>query len=239
MIINKFNNNQNDICFGSKNRPVKAFEISTKQGKLFVNEMNALDCSSEEEVYNISKFFIDNFIESSTHPGWKVYKEPSNKDLYERRINAYGNSLKDIFAKDDGNSTVLVAKDANNKVKAGVVAYSYNEVKELEDPKTFYFRSLAVDKQYRRNNIATILMNKTFETTKGLFTDALLSAYNKAVPLYLKLGFKKPNINNPVIKAVVDKACEHDTSVPKYSKFMSKILDENATRWWKRAFKKL
>lgn len=239
MLVTKFYNNSTCICFGSRNKPIAPFEINTSKGKLSVSEINSIESCSKEELYDISKFFIDNFMESSTNPGWNVYKNPANKDLYGKKLKAYENALIDIFAKDDGNTTFLIAKDINNKVGAGVLAYSYKEIKGLEDPKTFFIRSVAVDKKYRRNNIATILMNKTLDTTKGIFTDALLNAYNKAVPLYLKLGFKKPNMRNPVVKIVADRVCEHCSSVPRYSKFMTKILDKNSTRWWKRFFKKI
>jgi len=238
-ILHQSSNNQNTVAFGSKNRPIKSFQIPTSKDELSVTEMKATDCKAKKETHKLAKFYVDNFIDGSIDPSWKKYKDSANKAKYEKKINAIADFIEGVFSKDDGNSTVLVARDSKNKIRGSVMTYSFDEIKGLEDPKTFYLDSLAVDKSYRHNQIGTILANKSLETAKGIFTDAVLTGYNKAVPLYLKLGFKVSEINCPTKKAVFNKIVETRTDIPKYTQLMEMSLDEKATRWWKRAYKNL
>lgn len=237
--VHRINNTKSKTYFGSKNRPIKSFNIDTPKGKITVSEMKTQGTYSEEEIHSISKFFIDNYIEGSTNPAWKSYTKPANKDRYNRRVLRFSDFLKNVLKKDDGNTTILIGKDNENKIRAGIVGFSFNEVEGLEDPKTYYFDSMCVDKQYRGNNIGTILMKKTFKTTEGIFTDALLTGYNRAVPLYSRLGFTRPDTNNPEIKAVMNKVVGDRSDIPKYTKFMHKVLNSKETRWWERAFLKI
>lgn len=237
--VHRVNIKQNQTSFGSQNRPVKSFTINTPQGKINVSEMKTQENYSEEEIHSISKFFIDNYIEGSTNPGWKKYAKPANKDQYEKRVLSFADFLKKVLKNDDGNTTILVGKDNTNKVRAGIIGFSFTNIKGLEDSTTYYFNSMGVDKQYRGNNIGTILMKKTLNTTKGIYTDALLTGYNKALPLYSRLGFTRPDITNPQIKAVVEKAIGNSTIIPKYAKFMHKVLNPKETRWWERVFNKI
>lgn len=237
--VQNINTNQSLTCFGSKNKPVEAFEIDTKQGKLFVREMNADNSFPKEEANNLVKMFIDNFIDGSGSPRWKKYNHPANKEKYETLIQKYTGYIKHLLVNDDGNTTILVAKDSKNNIKAGIISMSYKEVRGLEDNKTFYLDALAVDRQYRNNNVATTLINKALETAKGIFSDFILIGENKAVPLYAKLGFTRPDTTNAKINTVVEKIQKSSADVPRYRKLMHKVLNPEETRWWERAFLKI
>lgn len=236
--INTKTNNQY-INFGSKNRPVKSFKINTSQGELIVNEMKPNEVHMEEEFHNMGKFFVDNLIDGSTHPGWKKYLRPKNKNKYENRINEFSKFFNDLLKFDDPNTTILIAKNNKDEIKAGIVACRYYDIKKIEDSKTLHIYSLAVDKTYRGKGVATVLANKTLDAAKGFFTDAILMSYNKAIPLYSKLGFCRPDATNPQIKSIVDIFTAENASIPRYAKLMSKIIDKKDSRWWERMFQKL
>lgn len=227
------------VNFCSKNKPIKNFKIDTSKGPLIASEIQDISLYSEDEIHNISKFFIDNFINGSTNPGWKKYLSPKNNDKYENRIKKFEVFLKNLFVKDDGNTTVLLAKNEQGDCKAGIIAFKFDDIKGIEDPKTLYLDSLAVDEPYRRNGIASILMKKVLASSKDVFTDALLTGYNKAIPLYSKLGFTMPDITNPQINAIMNVVKSDRSDIPRYTKLMSKILDVNEKRWWERAFKRI
>lgn len=237
--VNRINIKQNQTCFGSKNKPVEPFEINTKQGKLFVKEMNADNYFPKEDASNLVKLFIDNFIDGSTSPRWRKYKNPANKEKYETLIQKYTGYIKHLLVNDDGNTTILMAKDSKNNIKAGIISMNYNEIRGLEDKKTFYLDALAVDRQYRNNNVATTLINQALETAKNIFSDVVLIGENKAVPLYTKLGFTRPDTTNAKINAVVEKIQKSCADVPRYRKLMHKVLNPQETRWWERAFLKI
>ena len=233
------NKHKTATSFGSVNCPVKSFQIQTTADELVVKEMTAADCEAQVETYKLAKFFTDNFIDGSVDPSWMRYKDPENSDCYKIQIKNMMHFIHHVFAKDDGNSTILVARDSENNVRGGIIGCGFDEFKGLEDPKTYYIDSFAVDKAFRKNKVGTILMNKSLETTKGLFTDAILAGYNKAVPMYSKFGFKLMDISNPEARAVFERVRKERGDIPKYTQLMELTLDENATRWWKRAFKNL
>lgn len=236
--FNTKSNNQY-INFGSKNKPISPFKINTTQGELVTKEMKTNEIYTDEELHSMSKFFVDNLIDGSTHPGWKKYLKPNNNYKYENRINEFVNFLKFLFKEDNPNTTVLIAKNNNNEIKAGIVAFRFYHIKKIEDPKTLYVYSVAVDKSYRNNGIASIMMKKVLSAAKGFFTDTILMAYNKAIPLYSKLGFSKPDVTDPKIKPILDIFTSESTSMPRYAKLMSKVIDKKEIRCWERMFNKL
>lgn len=237
--VSRINTTQNKACFGSKNKPIEPFEIDTKQGKLFIREMNADNYFPKEDANNLVRLFIDNFIEGSGSPRWKKYNKPANKEKYETLIKKFTGYVKHLMVNDDGNTTILVAKDSKNNIKAGIISMSCKEISGLEDNKTFYLDALAVDRQYRNNNVATTLINQALETAKGIFSDVVLIGENKAVPLYAKLGFTRPDTTNSKINTVVEKIQKSSTDVPRYRKLMHKVINPEENRWWERAFSKI
>lgn len=227
--------NINKISFKSQNVPIEPFSIKAGQDELFVKELTSFDLVPEAERYNISKFFIDNFIDGSEDPEWKMLSVPENGNLYEKQIVKYKDFMCELFAGKDKNRTILLSRNPSGDVKAGIIAFSFvNEIKGLDDPKSFYIESIAVDKAYRNKGVATNLINKILETTTGIFSDALLTGYNKAVPLYKKLGFKTLNTKNQQIALILKEIIKTRDDIPDYTTFMTKILDPKAQRWWKR-----
>ncbi len=226
----KFNNS-----FGSRNIPIMPFEIKTPKGKLFVQEMSLGDFKNNGDFQELSKFFIDNFIDGSTDPGWKWYLNPKHESGYKNRIKRFSIFCKELFKNDDGNTTFLVAKDKQNKIKAGAISCTCDELPPfVNNSNIFYLDSLAVDKKYRNNGVGKTLLEKTLTTSKG-YTDAVLTGYNKAVPLYKKLGFKnlqEIGFQNKDVKKIWDIVREDRDDIPRHTQLMTKVLDEKASRWW-------
>jgi len=228
------------IAFGSDNHPIDPFEINTSQGKLFVKEFKFQEINrSKKDVCAMSKMFVDNSIDGSIDPNWKRLAEPACKKKYDSQVVKCMNFIRELLKNDDGNSTVLLARDSQNSIKAGLIANSFDEFEGKIDSKTLYLDSLAVDSKYRHNNVGTILLNKPIESSKGAFTDAVLTAYNKAKPMYEKLGFQELDLTNPKIRAISEVMEEINPEIPKYVTVMSKPLTENTSRWWQRVFKQL
>lgn len=213
---------------------IKPFEINTSRGNLFFKELKPKDSKSTNQVHNLAKFLINNFIDSSIDPDWNELQNLANKDYYKNVIEDYETFIKAILKNNYGKSTILVAKDTKKHIKASIITFEFNEFKGIEDPKTLYLHSMAVDKEYRKNNIGKILIDKAIEKDKETFTDVFLTAYNNALPFYKKLGFEQLDTTNPKIKIISDKIQETRTDFPQYVTFMSKTLDKNATRWWER-----
>lgn len=234
------NSYERKTSFGSKNRFIRPFQIDSSQGPLHVCELKSLDSLSEQEQFNLTKFFIDNCLESCTDPSANRLRGPSGRNkLIAFIYNYLDTNLKQVFHKDDGNSTVLIAKDSKGKIQAGIIAHSFNNVEGIEDDKTFFVDVVAVDKKYRHNRIGKTLIDKVTQTARGLFTDIILVAYNPNVPFYSKLGFRVTDQNNPAIKAIISSLQTEYDDVPEYSQLMEKTLEPEAIRWWQRLLKRV
>ncbi|MBP7212594.1 GNAT family N-acetyltransferase [bacterium] len=239
----RISNFKTQTTFGSKNVPIESYKINTRNGELTVSELKDINTLSDKEQQNLSEFFMDNFIEGSENPYIKNLSKKTQKCTYNGSVGCITEHLKNLFAKDDGNNTVLLAKDTNGKVQAGIVTHSFvDEIPTLNDPKTFYLDYIVVNKEYRKNGIASNLINKTLETAKG-FNDALLAGYNHAVPLYEKLGFEVQNFclkaetyGEQVRQSVISEFQNNIHDIPKYTQLMIKPLKNSGSRWWDRMF---
>lgn len=234
MQIHAIHTNQQQPSFTSLNNPINKFRIKTSHGNVSVKEFTEYDSLFFDNLKELSRFIIDSFIDGSTSPGWKKYTKPNNRLNYQNRVLRFNNFIRNVFKQDDGNSNVLVARDKKGNIVGAIISYSLNEIRGLKDSKTLYIDTLGVDKKYRHNNIAKILMEKVFEAGKDIYTDSMLTGYNKAVPFYEKLGYKKVDLNNPIIKMYYDILRRDRTDIPKFTKLMDKPLNENKKRWWER-----
>ena len=220
--------------FTSINNPIRAFKIKTKLGNVVVREFKQENCNSQHDLTQLSKFFVDNFIQGSTSPGWKKFGRHENLVMYRNKVLSFNYFIESVFKKDDGNSNILVAKDKFNNIVGAIITTKLREVRGLSDSKTMYIDSLAVAQEYRRNNVAKILMEKVFLAGKDIYTDVILAGYNRAVPFYQKLGFKKVDLKNPIEKMYYDILREDRTDIPHYTKLLHMPLKPDAERWWQR-----
>lgn len=233
---------ENRISFGSLNSPVKNFRIMTTRGKLHVQEVRLKE-KSHEFAFKISKFFNDNFVEVSTDPQWKEFLKPENKLQYYGQNQRYANSLKNLFKHDDGNTTVLLARDGNNNIKAGIISSTFRETPALSDSQLFYIDALAVDKDFRGENIGKRLLDKVLDSArktgtqknnKSLFTDAVLAGYENAVPFYEKAGFRELSCDTYKKALFYKELKKVRDDIPKYARLMYLPLDETAKRFYDR-----
>lgn len=226
------------ISFGSRNNPIKPFTIQTPLGKLSVAELKASDIRQQKPKDELAKLIIDNFMEGSTDPNWNGYKVKDSPN-YNKQVKAFGDYCADLFEKDTGDLTFLVAKNENTEMKAAYVLKPFDEIKGLEDVKTGHIDMFVVDKNYRGANVGATIFKKSLKTARATFTDILLEGYRRAVPFYEGLGFKKLNTKNPAIKAASDLIEKTRTDSPTHVKLMSKPIKRASERWWQRAFFKM
>jgi len=183
-MISKILNSQ--LTFGSKNSPVKPFKIETTQGALSVREL------SKSNIKASSEFMFDCLV-SSGDDGWDKYKN-CDKATKKHVLSWFNTLTEHCLNKEDGNSTVLVAKDKNNKIKAYFNLQNFDEMDMLyktglKDAKTGFVQSCYVASDYRSQKVGEKILEKMLPTANGFFTDILLSAGKQAVTFYQKMGF--------------------------------------------------
>ena len=228
--------------FGSLNSPIKNFRINTPMGRLYVQEIRLKE-KSIDFAYKISKFFNDNFIDGSTDPLWKKYLKPEKALQYHGKNQRYANYLKNLFKNDDGNTTILLARDGKNDIKAAILTLSYNETPTLKDSKLFNMEALAVDKAYRNQHIGQRLIEKVLESARKTvnkktgtpqFSDAIMTGYEKAVPLYKKLGFRELEQDTYKKRLFYKELTKERDDIPQYVKLLYMPLDNTAQRFYER-----
>lgn len=224
---------ENNISFGSLNNPIKHFRIHTPKGRLNVNEYR-LKPKSVNFSFDVSKFFNDNFLENSTDPLWKEYLKPENKLRYLGKNQRYAKYLRDVFKNDDGNTTLLIARDSQNKIKAAVLSLGFDEPVSLVDPKLCNLEAIAVDKDFRGFHIGKRLLEKTLQSAQNAFTDVVLTAYEKAIPFYEKMGFKILPQNTVKTDFFYKEIQKERDDIPKYVQIMSKPLRSDEQRFYDR-----
>ena len=223
------NNNQNRILsFGSKNCPIEPFTIQTTKSPLFVEEM------PNKDIWKTLNFEFDCLTTSVA--AWEPYKNCS-KAHRSYFLSYLGKFLKHCRDKNDGNSTILIAKDLNNDVKALFNLQSLDKsiIAEVDDPKTAYINDCFVDAQYRSQGVGQKIIDKNLKTADGRFSDILLTADNKAINFYKRVGFSALDTTNPEIKKVSDYILNLRRDRDCLT-LMSKSLNP-ADPWWARMVK--
>lgn len=225
--------NTSKTTFGSKLFPVRNFRIITPKGDLLIREIRLKEKSNHFS-NKISKFFNDNFIDGATDPLWKKYAEPRMKQAYQEKNARYAKYLRDVFKMDDGHTTLLVALDKKNRIKAAAMGMTFNESKAFYDPRLYSLDALAVDKQFRGLGIAQILLNNVLGCVEKSHTDVVLTGYEKAIPFYKKNGFSIFNPDNKKKQAFYEEIKRERDDIPRYTKVMTKPLDLKKERFYER-----
>ncbi len=211
----------------------------TKKGALFVKELTDNDIADERNLKEITKFFADNFINNTKDPSLIQYKDPKNYNKYISMLDRIKNYYKQMFIDNDDNLSVLEARNSVGELCGAVVTNTFKDISGLFDNKTCYVDSVAVRKDYRKNHVATILMDKAIACSKGIYTDVFLASDNMAVPFQLKNGYRIMDYNNKPERAVIDKINKFRGDFPEYITFMDKRLDENSEPWFLRLYNKM
>lgn len=214
-------NNNSSINFGSINHPINAFRLKTNKGNIIFNEIKLDQKIDHKNLKEIASFFLDNFAAQSTHPFWKKCRKKAPEYDYnvyrEYRRDNLINPIKDLYKNPD--ATILIGRKKNNKIAAAIVVDPLNISQNIKDKNTLYLDLLAVDKNYRKNNVAKNLIEKIFSTTKGRYRDCLLIAYNESVPFYQKIGFDYLQNNK-----LINELAKHRIDYPEYASFLIKNL---------------
>lgn len=228
--------NYNKPAFGSLNNPIADFVIPTDKGDLFISELSPEKCQDKRVVRPLVEFFLKNIATNTDDPDFKNILHPDAKDWYNRTVAKH---MSDFICKsiyDDGNMTVLEAKDGYGRLRAAVSSGGLTEFDMVKDDLTCYVENIAVDSKFRNQNVAKIILGKTIDASKEVFTDIFLVAEKNAEGFYKRVGFKNIKSDNAAKRFVVDTLALTRYDYPQYASFMSKVLDKDATRWWDRVF---
>lgn len=228
--------NKKSINFSSRNNPIPHFQVNTDKGMLFVKEITSRDILNENKLKELSKFFANNFINNTNDPSLTQYKNPTNYNKYLKMLDRIKNYYKQMYLDDDGNLTVLEARNSLGDLCAAVVTNTFKDISGLFDNKTCYVDSIAVRKDYRKNHVAKKLMDKAIGCSKEIYTDVFLASDNLAVPFQLKNGFRIMDYNNPPEREVIDRINKFRGDYPAYITFMVKRLDDTSEPWFLRIY---
>ncbi len=228
------NNYSKYTVFKSKNYPLSPFTIKTQTGKkLFAQEMNICDLD------NTLDFLLDVLLKSVK--SWEHLRNPS-QEAREMHLKYLKKFLTNCINKEDGNSTILIAKDQEGKIKAFVDMQYFDEIDILakdgfKDLKTGYIQNCYTDLEYRNQGVGKIMLNKILTTAQNYFTDVFLCSEIAAQRFYEKNGFSLLDKSNLTIKKVTDYILkiknEENSVIP-----MSKSIDPD-NPWWERMAKLL
>lgn len=218
----------NSLNFKSIKNPVKPFIIKTKLGDLSCVEIPSKELYRSKKLHELSHFLCKNFASLTADPYWLKYNNPKYKeDFAWDFLNYLNNNIRE----DDGNLTMLVATDKNNKIQAACLSYAYYSLPKASK-NVCYVDSLAVNEKYRNNGIAKKLLDKTEEINKKTFTDIFLTGEILAKGFYEKLGFSELDKNDSGQRFVIDlldyeRGDEMDYLIP-----FNKPIQENKPRWY-------
>ncbi len=242
MVVSGISSKNSAVTFGSQNNPVSKFQIKTDNGTLYVKEFTIKDAMYDSKMYEMAKFFTDNFIYNTNDPSLTQYKNPENFEKYLNMLDKITRYYKDMFIEDDGNLTALQARNAIGELCGAVITQTFNDSHSgLSDDKTCYVDSLAVKKKYRHNHVGRILMDKAINCSKDVYTDVFLASDNLAVPFQVKNGYRVMDYNNPDEKEVIDQINKFRGDYPDYITFMDKKItkDKEHKPWYQRIVEKM
>ena len=210
--------------FKSLKHPVKRFKISTSTGNIRFNEVKFDKFYSNKTLKKIATFFLDNFAHQSAEPNWKYYRKTNPEFIplaYKWQIENFCQQFINLYQNQD--ATMLIGKNDKNQIVAGILSAPFNLSPEMQNERMLYVDMLAVDKNYRKNHIATTLIDKVIEKTKQLYDNIFLVSYNESVPFYEKIDFKHlPEKGN---KRFIKNLSEYRTDYPEYASFLIKKVN--------------
>lgn len=217
------NTKLNNISFGSKLNPISPFTINTDNGQLFVKEIDVSNITDKKS-RELTKFFCDSFIDNTKDPFLLKFKNKNTLDYIGYLVTVFNYYTK-IFNRDDGHTTLLEARDKNNKLCGAVLTNTFDE-QPLHDEKICFLNALAVDENYRKKSVGKILMNKALESAQKAYDDVFVSAEALAEKFYTKNGYRHLEYDNLAEKYVIDEM-NINNDYPTYTKYMTKKLNNN------------
>ncbi len=226
---------QNSPLFTSRLNPIKPSTIKTKWGKLTISEATKSEYSQKGFAEKLSRFFSNNFASNTDDPCWLIYNDKSQKNIKSLMIKTFANNIQSILKNDDGNMTLLLAKDKYNKIQGACLSYGYNLTDNCQKY-TLYIDSICVNKPFRGFKLGNIMLNKTLNASeKSKFTDVFLTGEKKAAGFYTKNGFSELNPTDKNQKKVINLIAEDRSDYPQYIQLFSKPLKPEQPRWYDKA----
>lgn len=188
-------NNQN-FSFTSLNNPVKPFRVLAENRAVKFKEIDYFKLLSDKELNNLGEFFLDNFAKTSTHPFWEMCRKNArnfNKDLYHAHLEqAVINDIKLNLIEPD--TTLMIGYDKGHKIVGAILANALKVFSGEKTSEVLYLNMLAVNENYRGNNIGKKLLKSLLESSKDRFKKTFLVAYKESEPFYKKQGFRELDI---------------------------------------------
>lgn len=223
-------NNKYNPAYTSRINPIEPFKVQTAKGVLNVAEIN-YDRITPKFIKKITEFFCENFSHDTNDPAWLNYNKLSKsekKDFLDTFENFYGNSIRD-----EGNQhlTMLVATDSNKNIQGACLSYGCEDVPKARY-NTLYIDSLAVNKEYRGNSLARLMLEKSIDANRYIFTDVFLTGEKVADGFYKKLGFRDLSPDNADESKIINHIAKQRPDYPKYTSFLTRIIQESRPRWY-------
>jgi len=227
--MNPVSQKQN-IYFGSLNNPVKPFVIKTTKGTLHFREYDYTKRTKNKFWEKLMGFFNDNFANTTSDPAWKDYNSPT----FDKKSFNKEDAQNYMKLSDNPDATILVGRNRWRKIVAGIIAKPLDAKPVIEDNKTLYVDSIAIDPQYRGNKVGENLLNKTIESMGNRYSDCFLASYNESLSFYKKQGFRTLENTNPQEGKAIKKLSEWRNDNPHFVTFVTKPIDKSQLRWYDR-----
>lgn len=222
--------------FTSKLYPVKPFKVKTNAGKLFVKEVTQKEINQKGFINNLAKIFAKNIASNTEDPSWKIVL--SSKKEGKLALENFENYLRKRLNINDDTLTLLVAYDKNKKMQGACLSFGFDDMPICEKS-VCYIELLGINKKYRGTGVGKLIVEKTMESAKNIFTDVYLAGENLALGFYKKLGFKKLNPADKAQKAVIDFISIDREDYPEFISLLTKPLQPNKPRWYTVAAREL
>ncbi len=229
------NCNFNSPHFTSRLNPIPKSIVNTTSGKLTLREAMPSELQNPKFLEKLAKFFCDNFSSNTDDPSWLAYSTVPKK-IQKNIVDTFVRSLKDIFKNDDGNMTLLLAKDKRSKIQGACLSYGYDFVDGSKDY-TLYIDSIAVNKNFRGLKLGKQMLQKTIDANKdnSKFTDVFLVGEKRAHGFYKKFGFSDLKIQDPDQRKVINFLAIDRRDYPEYADFLTYPLKKEQPRWYAKA----
>lgn len=229
--------NFNTPQFTSRLNPISPSIIKTASGKLTLKEAKPSEIENPKFLAKLSEFFSKNFASNTDDPSWLEFNRMKSKDKKDF-INVFIRYLQNIFKQDDGNMTLLVAKDKRNKIQGACLSYGYDIVDETKNY-TLYVDSIAVNKNFRGVNLGKKMLQKTMDANKenSNFTDVFLVGEKRAYGFYKKFGFSKLDTGDTEQNKVAKFIAIDRADYPEYTDFLTYPLKQEQPRWYSKVAK--
>lgn len=176
------------IAFNSRNHPIAPQQFETDKGCLTISEAKPAD------FHAISRLVWTTERDISESPEEKATLSKRLESL----VNYYTGYLKEIYNQQDGNSTILVAKDAAGKVVGSSAMKSAKDVSEVFADGKFVTLDLRgsgdiehchILPEYRGQKLGQKLVSLLVDSVKGHYENVFCVANTNAKGFYEKLQF--------------------------------------------------